>query len=154
MSHMLSRSFTAHISVLGEEHHKRLGVTLSSVPAQSGWLTTVEGDERSLPIDFRFDFIHRESEARLLYMITSVTREGGYWQTQLNLSRNGYAGLYRVDAEDTRWKVEPLNAWNDESDLQFHLRTASGERLGRTHDGLLNACEGNIVVFKAKVIGY
>ncbi|OII57754.1 hypothetical protein BIW19_10940 [Pseudomonas putida] len=154
MTYMLSRSFTAQLFALGKDHQKRLGVTHSSVPAQSGWLTTVEDDERSVPIDFRFEFIHRESEARLLFMITSVTHAGGYRQTQLNLSRNGFAGLYRVDAEDTSWKVEPLNAWNDESDLQFHLRTASGERLGRTHEGLFNAFEGDVVVFKAKVIDY
>ncbi|POG12172.1 hypothetical protein BGP84_02490 [Pseudomonas putida] len=151
---MLTRSFTAQLFITGQNSDQRVGVTLSSTPAQSGWLTAVDGSDQSLPVDFRFTFILSESRTRLHYLISSVTRAGGYRGTLLNLSLNGYAGLYRIDAEETAWKVEPLNAWNDEADLRFHLRSLSGERLGRTADGLLNTSLGEAAVFKAKVIAY
>jgi len=151
---MLTRSFTAQIFITGQDTEQRLGVTLSSTPAQSGWLTAFDGSDQSLPVDFRFEFTKRESRTRLHYLISSVTREGGYRGTLLNLSLNGYAGLYRIDAEETAWKVEPVNAWDNEGDLRFYLRSLSGQRLGRTNDGFFNHSHGEVVVFKAKVIAY
>lgn len=160
---MFHRTFTAELLCTTPGYRGRVGLTESPQSsmfsgAEDGWLA-IKGHHFSSavrPIVFRFDY-REHSSHRVLYDITCASAFRDFQGGVLDVSRNGYVGIYSQGSKGLLWKVEVLGEWDGTvqaaEQLDIYLRDKDGNRLSLYKEPLvgseyLNVQSGTILTFR------